>query len=166
MKPLVSDLSSLSRGFGIEVEMVLPVHGSREQVQHMLATILSNNGLPSIARPYDQAPLPDDFVLGVEFDISITPPAVVIEGKRISGIDFAQIELKTKILHSVDEFERIVPLALGICKSLGGKTSGGLHCHVGTDEINADQGEASHTGAHLCTIGRVTPEIERQVEQD
>ena len=138
MKPLVSDLSSLNRGFGIEVEMVLPSQTNRERVQQTLASILTVNGLPAVARHYQQTALPPGAVLGVEFDITIGAPPVVVEGRQISGISYAQIEMKTKVMRSVEEFESIVPLALGICRALGGRASGGLHVHVGVDEVRDD----------------------------
>ena len=114
-KPLVADLSSISRGFGIEVEMALPSHAQRQHVQQTLASILSSNGLPAISRTYSNSPVPTSIVLVVEYDSSIGAPPVVVEGRRINNVSFAQIEIKTTIIRSPEEFERILPVAIGIC---------------------------------------------------
>ena len=138
MKQLIADLSSSNRGFGIEIEMALPSHAQRQHVQQTLAAILTRNDLPSVARGYSNTPLPQGIVLGIEFDASISEPAIFIQGQRLRGVSYAQIELKTTILRSVEVFERIVPKALGICKAIGAKGSGGLHVHLGLSEIRSD----------------------------
>ena len=133
MKPLVADLSSINRKFGIEIEFGMPMTSatSREQVQSTLASVLSANGLPTIARGYNRRPIPHEYVLASEYDATVAAPAVTVGGDRITGISFANLELKTTILRSLEEFERIVPKAIGIARSMGGKPSGGLHIHVG-----------------------------------
>ena len=113
MKPLVADLSDSRRTFGVEIEMMVPSQAERRQAQDHIAAILNSNGLPSISRGYSSRPLPSGIALGVEYDASIQPPPVIVEGQRVTGIAFAQIELKTKTLTSVDEFEATIPKAVG-----------------------------------------------------
>jgi hypothetical protein len=122
-----------NRKLGVEFEMFLPRLGaaSGTDVQNSLAQILSSNGLPAIARSYSSSPLPAGYDFAVEYDTSI-------QGTWTwNNVPFAPIELKTRILNRIDDFDSKVVKALNICQDLGAKTNSttGFHLHCGFPEI-------------------------------
>lgn len=130
--PLVAALNR-ERRIGAEYEMTVPVVGSggATAVRQTLARVLMANGLPSIARDYTHSLVPDGYDLAVESDSSI-------EGeRRYQGIAWHSVELKTKILSGIDEWEQIVPRALSIAKYMGARVnrSCGHHVHLEVTEI-------------------------------
>ena len=125
-----------SRGIGVEYEMCLPLVGTGggNDVQQVVARVLTANGLPAIARGYSHAPLPAGIDLAVEYDGSVQGQS------EFSGITFHSVELKTRILNGIDEWERIVPKALAICRYLGARVNRtcGHHVHLSLDEVTSD----------------------------
>jgi hypothetical protein len=123
-----------NRKIGCEFECFLPKmgSGSSDSVQETLASILTANGLSAIARPYSHVPVTGQ--LAVECDASI------VGRYEWQNVPYAPIELKTKILNGVDEFEQIVPKALQIVTDLGGRVNYtcGFHIHLSLDEVNQD----------------------------
>ena len=125
-----------TRPIGVEYEMTLPLvgTGSGNDVQQVIARVLTANGLPAIARGYSHAPLPAGTDLAVEYDGSV-------EGEsHYQGITWHSVELKTRILTGIEEWERIVPRALAICRYMGARVnrSCGHHVHLGLDEVESD----------------------------
>jgi len=122
-----------TRRLGCEFEMTLPRMGnsSGTDVQNTLAEILTANGLPSIARGYSNQPVPSGYDLAVEYDSSIRGHSEWL------NVPYASIELKTRILNGIDDWERIVPKALQICRDLGGKINhtAGFHVHIELMEL-------------------------------
>ena len=129
---LISELNR-NRRIGTEFEFVLPQIGSGtgDDVRRTLAQILTSNGLPTVARGYSHRPIPAGMDLAVEYDSSVRGES------RYSGIRWESVELKTRILNGVDDWERIVPKALNICRYLGGRVnvSTGHHVHISMPEI-------------------------------
>jgi hypothetical protein len=116
--------------------MVFCSHGnSGTSVQQSLAQVLTDNGLRAISRGYSHLPLPDGVDLAVETDSSLRSQY------QWQNVPYASIELKTKILNGIEEWDRIVPKALQICTDLGASVnySTGHHVHFSFDEIDQDQ---------------------------
>jgi hypothetical protein len=105
---------------------------SGTDVQNTLAEILTANGLPAIARGYSHQSIPDNYDLAIEFDSSIRGHT------DWQNVPYASIELKTRILNGLDDWERIIPKSLQICRDLGGKINhtAGFHVHLELTEIN------------------------------
>ena len=122
-----------NRRLGVEHELTMPRMGnsSGTDVQNTLAEILTANGLPAIARGYSNQSIPSGFSLAVEFDSSIRYHTEWL------NVPYAAIELKTRILNGIDDWERIVPKALQICRDLGGKINhtAGFHVHIELMEL-------------------------------
>lgn len=129
---LVSELNR-SRRIGTEFEFVLPQigTGTGDDVRRTLAEVLTANGLATISRSYSHRPVPAGALLAVEYDGSVRGSS------PYSGIKWQSVELKTKILDGIDEWESIVPKALKICKYLGGRVnvSTGHHVHISMPEV-------------------------------
>lgn len=123
-----------TRRLGCEFELTLPRMGNLTGtgVQNTLAEILTANGLPAIARGYSHQTIPSNYDLAVEFDSSIR------NHTDWQNVPYASIELKTRILNGIDDWEQVVPKALQICRDLGGKVnySAGYHVHIELAEIN------------------------------
>ena len=117
-----------TRRLGVEHELTLPRMGtaSETDVQNTLAEILTANGLPAIARGYSHLVIPQGYDLAVEFDSSIRGHT------DWQNVPYASIELKSRILNGIDDWERIIPKALQICRDLGGKINhtAGFHVHL------------------------------------
>ena len=117
-----------NRRLGCEFEFALPIvgGGSGHDVQRVLATVLTANGLIACSRPYCHDPLPPQVDLAVECDSSVRGM------DDMPGIAWASIELKTRILEGMGDWEAIVPKAMSIAQYLGGRvnTSTGFHVHV------------------------------------
>jgi hypothetical protein len=127
-----------SRKIGCEFEFFLPKFGNTtaDAVQQTLASILTTNGLPAISRGYSHLPIPNGYDIAVEIDSSISG------SWEWSGVPYAAIEMKTRILNGIDEWERIIPKALKIVNDLGGRVNHtcGFHIHLSLDEIQSDFG--------------------------
>jgi hypothetical protein len=151
IKMLKAELNR-TRRIGCEFEMFLPRLGasSGTDVQNSLAQILSSNGLPSIARGYSSSPIPSQYDFAVEYDSSI-------QGSWTwNNVPFAPIELKTRILSGIDEFDQIVVKALNICQDLGAKVNSttGFHLHCDFPEI---QQTPRHIGSLFNLFLRFEP---------
>ncbi len=143
-----------TRRMGCEFELFLPRLGaaSGNEVQTSLAQILTSNGLPAIARSYSSSPLQPGYDFAVEYDSSI-------QGSwNWNNVPFAPIELKTKILNGIDEFDQKVVKALNICQDLGARVNHttGFHLHCGFPEI---QQNPRHIGSLYNLFFRYEPLI-------
>lgn len=114
------------RKMGIEIETVVAIIGQGEDrdVQQLLASVLNNQGISTIARSYSRQPVPGSNLLCVEYDTSLR------DESRYRGIRWAKIEIKTAPL-PWDEIERILPPTLDVIRYLGARcnASTGLHVH-------------------------------------
>lgn len=124
-----------TRKIGAEFEMTVPLvgRGTGADVQMMLANILSANGIRAISRGYDHTILPPTVDVAVEYDGSVQGES------RYNGVTWLPIEVKTRILNGVDDWERIVPRMLDICRYMGGRinASTGFHLHLGFEEVTS-----------------------------
>lgn len=113
--------------------MTVPLvgRGSGEDVQSTLSSVLTANGIRAIVRGYNNSPLPDGVDVAVEYDSSVQGES------RYAGIRWFPIEVKTRILNGVDDWEGIVPTTLDICRYMGARvnTSTGHHLHLSLDEF-------------------------------
>ena len=123
-----------TRKLGCEFEMTVPLvgRGTGHDVQQMIADILTANGLRSVARGYGHEPLPAGIDFAVEHDASVRGES------QFAGIQWCPIELKTGII-DFNQWERLVPKALDICKSLNCHVnkSTGYHVHLALDEVHS-----------------------------
>ena len=103
-------------------------------MRRILADILNQNGVSAVAREYSHRPVPPGRDVVVEYDASVRGES------RYRGIRWQNIELKTRILNGMDDWEAVVPKALAICKYLGGRvnSSTGHHVHVELAEATHD----------------------------
>ena len=117
-----------NRRLGCEFEMTVPLVGTggRNDVQATLANTLSANGISAIFRSYSHDTIPDGIDVVVEYDSS------VLGESRYNGISWHPIEVKTRILNGLDDWERIVPKTLEICRYMGARVnmSTGFHLHM------------------------------------
>lgn len=124
---LTADLN-LSRRMGAEFEMTVPRIGSGTgtHVQQSIADCLTANGIRAIARTYQHSPVPDGYDVAVESDSSVRGES------RFQGVSWNPVEVKTRILNGVADWEAIVPRTLEICRYLGARVnrSCGHHLHV------------------------------------
>lgn len=122
-----------ARRLGVEHEFAIPLVGSgdRTHVQQLIARILTDNGLPAIARPYCHEPIPARYAFAVEYDASVTGES------QYAGITWVPIEVKTRPLSGYDEWESVVPKMLQIVSYLGGRAtkSCGYHVHLELTEF-------------------------------
>jgi hypothetical protein len=120
------------RRIGVEVEFVLPILGAGNNldVQQLLATVLSNHGMPAIARCYSRQPLPSGCDIAVEHDTSLR------DETRYVGVRWARIELKTAPM-TWQRIQSVLPQALGVVRYFGAKinASCGLHVHHCAGEV-------------------------------
>jgi len=118
-----------TRKIGTEYEMTVPLvgSGSGTDVQQTLARVLTANGIRSIARGYSHDPLPSGYDLAVEYDNSVQGES------RWEGIHWFPIEVKTRILNGIDDWELVVPKMLEISRYMGARvnSSCGHHVHLG-----------------------------------
>ena len=115
MKPsLIAELNQ-NRRIGCEFEMSVALVGSGggRDVQETLARVLTANGLRARARSYTNSPVPRGCALAVESDSSVSGRP------EYQGISWHSVEIKTRILNGIDDWEAIVPKALDICRYLG-----------------------------------------------
>jgi len=115
--------------------MTIPLVGSGSgiDVQQSLANVLTANGIPAIHRACSSDALPQGIDVAVECDSSIQQG----ESKKWQGISWCPVEIKTKILTGVDDWESIVPKTLSIASYLGARvnTTCGHHIHIEVPEI-------------------------------
>lgn len=119
---------NLSRKIGCEFEMTVPKIGvgAGTEVQETLAGVLTANGLRAKVRGYDHSPVPAGYDLVVEYDSSVRGES------RYRGIQWYSVEIKTRILNGIEDWERIVPQTLAICSYMGARVnrSCGHHLHI------------------------------------
>lgn len=129
---LIADISR-TRTIGAEFEMTMPCVGTGGgmDVQWTLASVLTANGIRAVARPYSHEPVPANADVAVEFDGSVQGET------RYRGITWHAVEVKTRILRGIDDWERVVPAMLDIAQYLGARVnrSTGHHVHVGLPEV-------------------------------
>lgn len=135
---LTAELNN-NRRLGCEFEMTIPLNGkgSGKDVQQSLAKALSANGFRAVCRPYSNRTLPFGIDFAVEYDNSVCGES------QFSGITWLPIELKTRILNGIADWERVVPDALQICQCLGAQVNDtcGFHLHIEMMEVKQ---KASH----------------------
>ncbi len=133
---LESRLDQPIRTMGAEFECAVPLvgHGGPMEVQRQIAGILSSNGIRAGFRGYSHDPLPRDTDIMVETDASVRGES------RLAGITWIPLEVKTRILQGMADYERIVPKTLEILRAMNCKVnaSTGHHLHIGFHEVNAD----------------------------
>jgi hypothetical protein len=95
---------------------------------------LSQNGIRACSRGYSHAPVPTNCDVVVEQDSSI------VGESRYQGVRWAQVEVKTRILHGMADWEQVVPKTLEILRYCGGRItpSCGHHLHIGFPELKDD----------------------------
>ena len=117
-----------TRRIGAEFEFTIPRigSGSGTDVQRSIAECLSANGVRAIARSYQSTPVPVGCDVAVEYDGSVRGES------RYSGIHWHSIEVKSRILNGIDDWERVIPQTLAICSYMGARVnrSCGHHVHV------------------------------------
>lgn len=121
-----------SRKIGIEIEVVVPIigRGDNRDVQDLIASILTNQGLCAVARNYTRQELPADALFAVEHDTSLC------DEHRYPGLRWSKVELKTAPM-PWNEIERVLPPALDVVRYCGARVnhSCGLHVHHHLPEI-------------------------------
>ena len=105
--------------------------GSGIDVQRSLASVLHANGLRAVARPYCHSPVPAGIDFAVESDSSVAGET------RYEGIAWFPVEIKTRILSGIDDWERVVPKMLDIARYMGARVnaSTGHHIHLSLPEV-------------------------------
>lgn len=99
-------------------------------VQQLMSSVLTAQGLRACARSYTHQPIPQGTLFAVEHDSSIR------DEQRYAGISWAKVELKTAPL-TWSDLARVLPPALDIVDYLGARTnvSTGLHVHHHLPEV-------------------------------
>jgi Putative amidoligase enzyme len=124
------------RRLGVEHECVVPLVGTGTGMdgQTVISNILNANGLPAMARSYSHMSLPEGIVIGVETDSSLRPTF------PYASIAAFPVEIKTKVLSGIDEWEAVVPQTMAIVSFLGGRVNHtcGHHVHVSFDECQSN----------------------------
>lgn len=130
---LVAELNK-TRRIGCEFEMTVPRvgSGSGSDVQQTLANVLTANGVSAIARGYQHRLFSED--IAVEYDISVRGES------RWQGVTWFPIEVKTRIVEGTDDWDRIIPKTLEICRYLGARVnrSCGHHIHIDFPEARTN----------------------------
>ena len=121
-----------TRKIGIEIECVVPIIGSGDNrdVQTLLAEILSNHGIPSVARSYTHRDVPSGCKMAIEHDVSLR------DESKYAGLRWSKIEAKTMPM-TWGEIEETLPQALEIIRYCGARVnySCGLHVHHHLPEV-------------------------------
>jgi len=129
MKKLIAEVNR-TRRLGCEFEMTIPLvgpeNGTGRDVQTTLANILSANSIPAASRGYTAKAVPEGIDIAVEYDGSIRGES------RYHGIKWFPLEVKTRILNGIDEWEQIVPKTIEVCSYMGARlnASTGFHIHM------------------------------------
>lgn len=99
--------------------------------RRVIASVLTANGIPAVARSYSHAPLPAGIDVAVESDSSVRGESVY------QGITWVPVEVKTRILNGPEDWERIVPKLLRVLSYLGCRVTptSGHHTHVEVAEV-------------------------------
>lgn len=130
---MLSSTLNRSRRIGIEIEMAIPLigGGSQQDLRVKMAQILSANGLRAAARSYSHAPVGDNLDVVVEHDSSIVGESVY------SGIEWTQVEVKSRILTGTADFDLVVKKLCDISRYLGARQnrSTGVHLHLDFPEL-------------------------------
>ena len=125
---LSAELNRNSRRLGCEFEVAVPQvgGGQSDDVRKVIAQVLSANNVPAVSRGYSHRPVPDAADVCVEYDSSVRGES------RYRGISWVSVEVKTRILNGMDDWERVVPPMLNVLKYLGARvnSSCGHHIHV------------------------------------
>ena len=133
---LESSLDQPIRTIGTEFECAVPLvgQGTTLDVQRQIAGILTANGIRAGFRGYCHHPLPPDTDIMVESDASVHGES------KFSAISFCPLEVKSRILQGLADYERIIPKTLEILRALNAKvnTSTGHHLHIGFYEVLDD----------------------------
>lgn len=133
---LESRLDQPVRTLGAEFECCVPLvgNGTAMDVQRQIAGILTSNGIRAGFRSYSHYPLPPETDIMVESDASVRGES------RLAGITWVPLEIKTRILQGLTDYERIVPKTLEVLRALNCKVNAttGHHLHIGFHEVNAD----------------------------
>lgn len=123
---------NLQRKIGIEIEVVVPIigRGDNQDVQQLLANILTNQGIRAFSRSYSRRPLPPDCQFAIEHDASLR------DESKYQGLRWSKIEAKTGPM-IWEEVERFLPPALEIIRYVGARcnASTGLHVHHHLPEV-------------------------------
>ena len=124
---LVAELSR-NRRLGVEFEVAVPQvgGGQSDDVRRTIAHVLSANGVPAVARGYSHREVPEGSDVAVEYDASVRGES------KYQGIRWVSVEVKTRILTNLDDWEHVVPPMLDILRYLGARvnSSCGHHVHV------------------------------------
>ena len=122
-----------TRQIGCEYEMTVPLIGlgTGSEVQAVLASIFNANHIRAASRGYSRDPVPAHADVVVEHDSSVQGE------KRYHGIIWHSIEIKTRILNGMDDWERVVPKVLEIAAYCGARVNAscGHHVHLGLPEV-------------------------------
>lgn len=123
-----------NRLIGVEIECVVPIIGTGEgqDVQRLLAQILTNQGILAVARGYTHAPIPQRYKLAIEYDVSLR------DESKYAGLRWSKIEAKTMPM-PFSELEQVLPAALEIIRYCGARVnhSCGLHVHHHLPEVTS-----------------------------
>ena len=121
-----------NRLIGIEIECVVPIIGAGDNadVQRLIAEVLSNQGIRSVARSYTHQPVPTGCKLAIEHDVSLR------DESKYAGLRWSKIEAKTMPM-TWQEIEETLPRALEILRYCGARVnySCGLHVHHHLPEV-------------------------------
>lgn len=133
---LEAKLDCPPRTMGAEFECTanLMGNGNSLDVQRTIANILTANGIRAGFRGYSHAPVPSNIDIMVETDASVRGES------RFAGITFIPLEVKSRILQGMAEYQQIVPKTLEILRTLNCKVnaSTGHHLHIGFPEVQSD----------------------------
>ena len=128
----MESIINLNRKIGIEIEVVVPIigRGENQDVQNLIAEVLTNQGIKAVSRGYTQRALPHDCKFAIEHDMSLQ------DESRYHGLRWSKIEAKTCPM-TWEDVERIVPPALEIIRYVGARcnVSTGLHVHHHLPEV-------------------------------
>ncbi len=120
------------RLIGVEIECVIPIvgRGENEDVQSLLASVLSNHGISAISRSYTQRSVPTGCKMAIETDMSLR------DEPKYAGLRWSKVEAKTMPM-TWTEIEETLPRALEIIRYCGARVnySCGLHVHHHVPEI-------------------------------
>jgi len=129
---MLSSEVSRNRRLGVEIEVTIPLVGGGQSsdVRRVIAQVLSANNISAVARGYSHRPVPDGADVCVEYDSSVRGES------RFQGITWIPIEVKTRILTGMDDYERVVSPMIDVLKYLGARvnSSCGYHIHVELSE--------------------------------
>ena len=140
MQSLITD-----RRLGCEIECVVPIigRGDNNDVQELLAQVLSNHGINAVARSYSHSPIPSDCKVVVEHDSSLR------DESKYAGLRWSKIEVKTAPM-TYRELEQVLPTALDIVNYFGARVNAscGLHVHHHLPEV-LDRPQVARNLQHL-----------------